>query len=176
MRISQLGRRVVDVFARPANVTQYAANDVIAASESDSATSGLRPLALASDPGKPFWLTYFSLATNKTDFPCTVRVHLYSVAKPTTAIAGDNVTFVQYYANVAQRLGSFDLPTLALQHAGDDYVFASRDDLRLLLVPANVNATNDEEHSIYYRLEIVSGTPTPSSGQSFTVRAVASDN
>lgn len=157
---------VQDTFTRPSNTDQYAANDVIAATTSDTGTTVLRSLALGRYPGKPFWLAYLRLETNLDTFTSTIRVHLYNVAAPDTAVNGDNAAFSRAYANVEDYIGFVDLP--AFTDVGD-VMSATRDDVRFLCAPAAASA------SIYYRLEIVSGTPTPSSGQSFTLVARAVD-
>lgn len=159
---------VQDTFTRPGagDTTQYSLNDVISATTSNTGTTELRPLALGPYPGKPFWLTYLALRTNLDTFICTVRVHFYTVAAPATAVNGDNAAFSRAYANVAQYIGFADLP--ALSDYGD-LAAAQNPDIRMLLAPAAGSA------SVYYRLEIVSGTPTPSSGQSFTLVARSVD-
>lgn len=155
---------VQDTFTRPADTTQYAANDAIAAATTDTGTTALRSLALASYPGKPFWLVYLRLETNTDTFLPQIRVHLFNVAQPDTAVSGDNVAFTRAYANVEDYIGFVDLPT---QADVGDCSSATRDDVRLLCAPVDSN--------VYYRLEIISGTPTPSSGQSFTLVARAVD-
>lgn len=166
-----------DTFTRPTDTTPYTIGDVIAATVSTTATTALRSLTLGRAVGKPFTLRYLSLATNKTDFLPTVRVHLYSVSNPAaspnsgTALVGDNVAMVQSYNNVSVRRGHIDLPAMVLGHAaGDDYTYASRDEMDFLFAPAS------DDTKLYYRLEIVAGSSiTPSSGQSFTLRARASE-
>ena len=174
--------RAVDEFTRPSDISAYTIGDVIAATVSLTSTTPLRGLALALAPGEPFRLAGWSLATNKTDFLATVRVHLYSVpdtaAAPNsgTALVGDNVPMVQTYNNLAVRLGQFDLPALALQHAaGDNLVFASRfEDLDIVLSPASNTGGYAEAVKVYYRYEIVGGSSiTPASGQKFYTRASA---
>jgi hypothetical protein len=157
---------VQDTFTRPANTTQYAANDAIAATASDTGTTVLRSLALASYPGKPFWLVYLRLETDLDTFTPQVRVHLFNVAAPDTAVSGDNVAFTRAYANTEDYIGYVDLPAQA--DVGDE-TSAYRDDVRMLCAPAAATT------NVYYRLEIISGTPTPSSGQSFTLTARAVD-
>lgn len=164
---------VQDTFTRPADTTAYAANDAIAATTSDTGTTPLRSLALASYPGKPFWLVYLELQTNLATFTPTIRVHFYNVAAPDTAAAGDNAAFTLAYANVEDYLGYVDLPALA--DLGD-FAGAYRDDVRLLLAPLSGDPGSvTADDSVYYRLEIVSGTPTPASAQSFTLVARAVD-
>ena len=157
---------VQDTFTRPTNTDQYSANDSISATTSDTGTTPLRSLALASYPGKPFWLVFLALRTNKDDFAGTVRVHFYNVAAPDTAVSGDNAGFTRAYANVEDYIDYVDLPAFSDQ---GNFASAKREDVRILLAPA-AGAS-----SIYYRLELISGTPTPSSGQSFTLVARAVD-
>ena len=167
--------RVQDVFTRPTNTTPYGAGDVISATVNDTATTVLRGITVARKVGKPCWLTYLEVSTNLTTFLTKLRLHFYTVAAPTTALVGDNVPFVRAYANVAQHIGAIDLPILTLVRAGDDFVrtFATLNtvdgQLPFLLTPDAADA------KVYYRIEIVEQTPTPSSGQSFTLTAHITD-
>lgn len=164
---------VQDTFTRPTNTDAYGLNDVISATVSDTGTTVLRSLALAAAPGKPFWLCFLRLWTNLDTFVPQVRVHFYNVAAPPTAVVGDNVAYSRAYANKAAYLGHVDLPTLV--DVGDG-ASASRDDVRLLLAPLDGDPGSvTRDYRVYYRLEIISGTPTPGSGQSFTLVARAVD-
>lgn len=165
---------VQDTFTRPANTDAYAANDAISATTSDTGTTALRSLALASYPGKPCWLVYLRLETSKADFAGTVRVHFYKVAAPDTAVAGDNAAFTLAYANTEDYIGYVDLPAFA---DFGDMAMASRDDVRLLLAPLDGDpGDTTADARVYYRLELISGTPTPDSAQSFTLTARVTDN
>lgn len=166
LHIGEVGMATVDLtdsWTRVADTNAYTIADVIAATVSNTDTTALRSLALGRSGTRGFALRFLSVAFQKTDFLPTIRVHFYNVAAPTTALAGDNVTFVQYYANRAQKLGFVDLPAHTLYHAGDDYTNAYKDNLDLILVPV--------AGLIYYRLEIVGGTSiTPSSAMPVNLR------
>lgn len=161
-----------DTFTRPANTDAYGATDVISATVSDTATTPLRSLDLALYPGKAFWLVYLRLETNLDTFAGTARVHFYTVAAPDTAVPGDNVAFVRAYANTEDYIGYVDLP--AFTDVGDE-MEAFRDDVRLLCQPAGDGASETADSKIYYRIALTAGTPTPASGQSFTIEARAVD-
>ena len=171
LHIGEVGvftKRIADSFARPADTTAYTINDVIGATVSDTGTTALRGLSLARAVGRGVVLRHFGVTFDKTDFLPTLRVHLFTVAAPTTALVGDNLALVEYDANVAQDLGAFDLPAHVLRDSGNDFTIAFRDDLDLLLEPA------DADSNIYYRLQIIAGTSiTPSSGMTVRVNAAA---
>lgn len=180
--MSRIGTRKTDTFTRPTNTTPYTIGDVISATTSNTATTPLRGLQLAESPGVPFRLVGWSLATNKTDFLPTIRVHLYILSDPAaapnsgTALVGDNVAMVQTYDNIPVRVCSFDLPAMTLQHAsGDDLTYASRfEDLDIIVPTAKIDDGYTDDPYIYYRYEITAGSSiTPSSGQSFRTRAHA---
>lgn len=152
---------VTDTWSRPNDATAYSANDRIGATTSDSGTTALRGLAIARVAGGSGYVTYWCLDTNLTTFLGTVRVHLYNVAQPASAIAGDNAAFAAKFANSLQHIGQFDLPTLALPAgAGSDLVRAFRDDLR---IPFKCAAGDT---NIYYAYELLNA-PTPTNNQTF---------
>jgi len=79
-----------------------------------------------------------------------VRVHLYNVDQPSTALNGDNDVFVQSDANQYAWVASFDLAALALSAgAGADMTRAVRDDLRIPFVCA------PNDRNLYYRYEVL---------------------
>jgi len=177
--VGAYGAGISDTFTRPADTTAYLIGDVIAATISNTATTPLRSLALARVAGEPFNIRGVSVATNKTDFLATLRVHFYSVADPAaapnsgTALVGDNIPFVQTYNNILTRIGYVDLPALALQHtAGDNYTIASAADDKLVKPAAGTGFPSGAASLlVFYRLEITGGASiTPISGQSFTTR------
>lgn len=144
-----------DSFARPNDATPYAAGDALAAATSDTATTPLRGLTLARVAGGAGYITYWRITVNHTTFLPRIRVHLYTVAAPTTALNGDNAAFTELDANQPVRIGHFDLPNLALSAgAGSDVVRASRDDLRLAF------KCDAADTKVYYRYEVLdSATP-----------------
>lgn len=154
------GFRRQDVFTRPANTTAYAANDVIAATTSDTGTTPLRGVLLGDVANLAFWLVYLRLDTDLDTFTPTVRIHFYNTDQPGTAVNGDNAAYTKVYANVDEYLGFADFPALA--DVGD-HASATNDTVRLQLLPKSGSTL------VYYRLEIISGTPTPGSAQSFTL-------
>lgn len=153
-----------DSFTRPADTTAYGIGDVLSATTSNTGTTALRGLELARTNGGSGYITSWAVTVNHTTFLPRIRVHLYTVAAPTTALNGDNGAFVELDANVPEWVASFDLPNFVLSAgAGADMVRAVRDDLR---IPFKC-ATTDSY--LYYRYEVLDAA-TPASGK--TVRTV----
>lgn len=163
-----------DVFARPTDTTGYGANDVIAATTDDTATTPLRSLRLATYPGRPFLLTKLRVWTNKDNFLPTLRVHFLRVSQPTTALAGDNSGLSRAYANEDNYIDYVDLP--ALQDVGDGAA-ARVQNIAVQLTPAGVVGSESADDRVYYRIEITStnSAASPSSAQSFTIEAEGAD-
>lgn len=147
-----------DQWTRPSNATAYDANDVIAKSATSTATVALPGLILALRPGGGGYLVGWSLSTNDTGMTPRVRVHLYNVPKPASALNGDNAVFVELDANQYNWVASFDLPAMVLAAgAGADMTRAVRDDLRIPFKCA------DGDNKLYYRYEILDAdTPAAS--------------
>lgn len=159
---------VTDAWSRPADATPYAQYDRIAADTNDTGTTPLRSVAIARVPGGSGYITFWEIVTNLTTFLAQIRVHLYTVAQPPTAMPGDNGAFAGKFANSLKRVGQIDLPTMALPGAtGSDLVRAYRDDIRLPFQCA------DGDTNIYYAYEITGSGLTPASGQTFNQKIKA---
>lgn len=160
---------VSDEFARPANTTAYAASDRVSATTNDSATTALRALdGIGGSAGGAGTLTKIVLETDKAaSMTPQFRIWFYSVAQPTTAVAGDNAAYPIKWANRAQRLGYVDLPAFfAPSGTGTDVSIA--EDL-FTRMPFQCAAADD---AIYYAIETLSAF-TPTSGQSFRLTVQA---
>ena len=147
-----------DAFQRLANTTAYAADDVLARTASDTDTDPLHGLTVARQDGGGGYIVGWSLSISGTGMTPRVRVHLFSVPSPATAIAGDNLAFAEYDANEYEFVKSFDLPNLVLNSGtGADMTRSVRDDLRIPFRCA------DNSRKLYYRYQILDGdTPAAS--------------
>lgn len=159
-----------DQWNRPADTTAYDANDVIAKSTSSTATVRLPGLVLARSPGRGGYIVGWSLSTNDTGMTPRIRVHLYNVPKPASALNGDNSVFIRLDANQYHWVASFDLPAMALSAgAGADMTCAVRDDLRIPFKCA------DGDTQLYYRYETLDAD-TPASATFFRTVALVDAN
>ena len=88
--VASVGGRTVlasDSFSRPANATAYAANDRVSATISDTGTTPLRALAVGRVDEGSGYITSARLWTNNvTAMTPRIRVHLFTVAAPATAL------------------------------------------------------------------------------------------
>lgn len=151
-----------DEFTRPDDATAYIADDVISATTSDTATTALRGLTLARKVGGTGYLRFWEIAVDHTTFLPRIRVHLYTVAAPTTALPGDNTLMVRKYANMPQKVGSFDMPALALPGGAGahDMVYAVKDDLNIAF------KCDAADTKLYYRYETLDAA-TPANLKKF---------
>ena len=158
-----------DTFNRPADTVDYAANDVVAATTSNTGTTALRGVELARINAGTGYITYWQVETNNTLFVPRIRVFLYNVAAPTTALPGDNVAMAEKFANRAEFVASFDLPALATATGGDSNR-AVRDDLRIPFKAAS------GDKNLYYRYVLLDASTNEASGQTFYTIARADAN
>lgn len=161
--------RATDTFNRPADTNNYASNDVVAATVSDTATTPLRGLTLARIAGGEGYLTSFRVTTNNSSWVAGFRVDLYTVAAPTTALTGDNVASAPKFANDGQFVGSFQIPTMTTP-TGSDLRMGIKDDLR---IPFKCAAADTK---LYYRLVLLAAETNEASGQTFNITAIADIN
>jgi hypothetical protein len=142
---------------RPDNTTAYAAYDRIADDTNDTDTTPIPGVTVSSENGGSGYITSASLSVDHTTFLPRTRVHLFTVAAPTTAIGGDNAAFARLAANESEYVGWFDLPTLALPGgAGTDLVVSRDDNLR---VPFTCDAADTD---LYPVIEVLDAA-TPAS-------------
>lgn len=150
-----------DQWVRPADATEYTANDVMAKSTASTATVLLPGLIVAHRPGGGGYIVGWSLSASGTGLTPRVRVHLYNVPKPGAALNGDNSVFVELDANQNDWIASFDLVAMALSSGtGADMTRSVRDDLRIPFKCA------DGDNKLYYRYEILD-TDTPAASTWF---------
>jgi hypothetical protein len=159
-----------DEWRRPVDTTAYDANDVLARSTATTATVNLPGLIVALRPGGGGYLMGWSLSCNHTGMTPRVRVHLYNVPKPASALNGDNAVFVELDANHYHWVASFDLPAMVLAAGtGADMTRAVRDDLRIPFKCA------EGDRKLYYRYELLDAD-TPASFSFFRTRALVDAN
>lgn len=149
----------------------YSGGDVISATVSDTATTPLRSVTLGrvGEGGGEGYVVYWEVTTDNVSFVPRIRVYLYTVAQPTTAIQGDNVASAPKFANLGEFIATFDLPALATP-TGADYNIAVRDDLR---IPFQCAAGSKE---VYYRYVLLDSDANEAAGQEMRTRAVADVN
>jgi hypothetical protein len=166
--VSGRGSEARDEFTRPNDANAYLANDVVSEDTNDTATTALRGLTLARKVGGGGYITFWELAVDHTTFLPRVRVHLYTHAAPVSALPGDNTLMVRKYANMPQKIGSFDLPALTLPGGAGahDMVYALRDDLRIPFKCATADT------KVYYRYEVLDAA-TPAANKKFYTTARA---
>lgn len=159
------GLEARDEFTRPNDATPYAADDVISADTSDTGTTPLRGLTLARKQGGTGYIRYWEISTDHTTFLPRIRVHLFTVAAPTTAVPGDNVLMVRKYANMPQRVYSFDMPALALPPGAGahDMVYAIKDDLNVAF------KCDAADTKIYYRYELLDAATPAAQKKVYTI-------
>lgn len=151
-------------FTRPADLTAYAANDVIRPTTSDTGTTPLVGMDFGVGPSD-LWIVHAKLESDVTTFLPAIRCHLFAAPAPPTAIVGDNTAFVRNWTNRKYRIGSFDFPALQLERSGDTAVVAVRNDIRdKMRFYANDQKMNTRV--LYPVLEALAAA-TPGSEQSF---------
>jgi hypothetical protein len=147
----------------------YAANDVIAADAENTGTTPLRGVTVARANGGTGYLVSARLTTNNASWTAGIRVDLYSVAAPTTALTGDNVAAAPKFANNAQFVGTFNFDTMSTP-TGSDFRRGIRDDLR---IPFKCAAADTK---LYYRLVTLAADANEAAGQDMVLTLIADLN
>ncbi len=158
--------QTTDTFTRVADTNAYAVGDSIGATVSDSGTTALRGIAVAgaaTTPGGTGYITGVELWTDQIACVAAIRVRLFTVAAPTTAVPGDNVAGILSVGNFAQEIGWIDLPVFAPE-AGTNTAVRTRDITTRLPFACAVADTK-----LYYRLQTQTAF-TPASAQGFWLR------
>lgn len=143
-----------------ASAGDYAANDVVAADTNDTGTTPLRGITVGRVVGGGGYLVGARISTNNASWAAGLRMDLYTVQAPTTALVGDNVASAQKYANAAQFVGSVEFATMSTT-TGSDFRRAVRDDLR---IPFKCDAADTK---LYYRLVTLAAETNESAGQAW---------
>ena len=153
---------------RPSNVTAYAANDVIA--DTESSPTLITFANAAREDGGSGYVVAARLTTNQDTFDTPVRLHLYHDAP--TAIA-DNAAMAVLAADAGKKIGTLDFSTPASGEASasDAAEAASGLDGGLRLPFTCESDSND----LYGILETLEGF-TPVSAQTFAVELVVDTN
>lgn len=149
--------RVSATFTRPADTTQYAANDVVCNSTSAPAVLTFAGMARGNGMGGRI-LTARHIKNNTTTTSATFRLWLYRTA-PTPI--NDNAQFPLLWANRANRLGFVDFShstagsgsdssSSQVTFAGVDYICAQADTslYGILIATATYTPASAEQHFI----------------------------
>lgn len=161
-----------DEFSRPTDTNAYAAGDAVSATTSDTGTTALRALSnigrVQADTG---YITKVRLATDQAANVAVFRLHFYTVAAPTTALVGDNVALVSYYANFVQKIGEVDLVPMTTSTVAGASTMAKAENSTIRMA----FALDAASRSIYYRLETLT-IFTPANAQKFYLEVAAETN
>lgn len=153
---------------RPANTTQYAANDLIANSASATAVTAMEFTNVARYSGGSFSIRRARMTKDDDDVTAaTFRLHLFA-ADPfaTDPQVGDNGTLVgALNATITDYLGSISFDMTA---SPDIYNTAGNAAIGVPALGNEINAKLSSGTSIYGVLE-ATGTYTPASGEIFTL-------
>lgn len=144
----------------------YAANDVIAADANTTATTPLRGITVARVAGGAGYLVAARATNEVAAWAAGVRLDLYTVAAPTTALTGDNVASAPKFANDPQYVGSIEFATMA-SPTGSDLRRGNRDDIR---IPFQC-ATGDAK--LYYRVVTLAAETGEVAGMQWNVMLAA---
>jgi hypothetical protein len=123
----------------------YAANDVVSADAETTATTPLRGITVARVNGGAGYLVLGKLTNEIAAWVAGMRMDLYTVAQPTTALTGDNVASAPKFANDGQYISSIEFSILATP-TGSDLRRQVRDDIRIPFKCAVADT------KVYYRL------------------------
>jgi len=167
--VSGIGLRDAVAFTRPADTNNYADNDVVSSTVSDTGTTPLLGLTLARVNGVGGYITSWRVTTDNTSWTAALRVDIYTVAVPTTALTGDNVASAPKFANDGEFIASFELPSFTTP-TGSDLRRASRDDLRIQFKPAAADV------EVYFRYVLLAAETNEASGQTFNTVAISDGN
>lgn len=157
----EIVRRSAEI-TRPENTTQYAAKDAIADASASAITHKIAEVARAN--GKGGMIVHAELHTDDvTPWTNSIYCVIYDKAAPSAFVA-DNSAFDLKYADVANIAGVIKFPSFeyATGAAGAD-IRSYVEGLDLTFECAG------DADDIYFQLYIPSGTPTPISGQKFTL-------
>lgn len=152
-----LRRRIRAEITRPANVTAYAAGDVVGA---DASTVPITLADVARKLGGSGEIVHVSLETNNvTVTNGTFAVHFFTAS---FTVAADNAAFADIHAQRANWVGSVSLPILVADSASAGGAWSKVDNVRIPFVCAG--ASDD-----LFAVIVVTGAYTPASGQVFSL-------
>lgn len=146
---------------RPADTTAYAANDVV--SDSTSATTPLTIAGVARFNGGSGYIVGMRLVTNLKSITPHIRVHLLSSIASLT-VAADNVAYKAVYADIAKRIGSYDLAALSTPADTTNSDLSGVTDFTMR-IPFICGAAVADIYVVLETLDIF----TPASGEKFTL-------
>lgn len=145
---------------RPADTTQYAANDAIADNDPSITTHLLSGMARAN--GGSGRIVRACIKTDNVSWTNAVRVVVYKAA-PAGGFIADNAAFDAKYADKASIVGSIMFPGFTAMGAGAAGGIRAAV-VEGLYIPYECGAGVSD---LYFQIYIPSGTPTPASGQKF---------
>jgi len=147
---------------RPANTTQYAANDAIADNDPSITTHLLSGMARAN--GGSGRIVRACIKTDNVSWTTAVRLVIYKAA-PADGFIADNAAFDAKYADKASIVGTITFPGFSAMGTG------AAGGIRAAVVEGLYipYACGAGVKDLYFQMYIPSGTPTPASGQKFYV-------
>ena len=153
-------RRIKKEFTRPANVTQYAANDCLADNAPGPATQNL-PFA-GRVVGGSGSIVRVDMATDNLSWTNPITLVIYDENVPAAWIA-DNDPFDPKYVDKGNIVA-----TISLSSFSKDATGAAGSYYKTLLDGLNIPyKCKSDSQNLYYQCFIPSGTPTPASEQKF---------
>lgn len=163
--ISALGAKAAQVqieITRPADTTQYAANDAIADNDPSITTHLLSGMARAN--GGSGRIVRAVIKTDNVSWTNALRVVVYKAA-PAGGFIADNSAFDAKYADKASIVGTITFPGFSAMGTG------AAGGIRAAVVEGLYipYACGAGVKDLYFQMYIPSGTPTPASGQKFYV-------
>lgn len=159
--------RLTGTFTRPADATAYAANDVV----SNNATT-TTPITLSGAVRANAGTGYIvgcRVATNLKGITPRMRVHVFNANNPT--VAADNAANKSVYADIAKRVGTFDLAAMTTGADATNSDMSAATDWTLR-IPFKAAAGDT---ALYVYLETLDAF-TPANGQAFTVELLIDQN
>jgi hypothetical protein len=184
-----VGSKFVSVtasFTRPANATAYTAGDVV--SNSASATTLMQFPRVVRMEGASGTVVKARLTTDKKDDTGAYRLFLYTKSEATVSVPADNAPNTAIYANRPYYIGFLDFPALTsgadtTNSTGSIAIWTggvgstTQPNGPLAFVADGTKAGNPfaAETAIYGHL-VALGTPTPASGQNFSVELTVMQN
>lgn len=153
-------------FTRPADVSAYAALDVV--SNSTSVGAVLTFTNLARTIGGSGYITKARIITNQSTNTARFRLHLFETSPDASSSRNDNVPFTQLFANRALAIGVIDFPAMVTEGAGSDAARSMNADIRL-------GFSGSATANIFGILETLDAF-TPANAQQFYVELIAEQN
>lgn len=154
-------RKVQCEITRPANETVYAAKDCLADNAPSIETQVFAGAARINNGHGT--ITRARIATDKVDWTAALVMFVYN-AEPAGGFIADNAAFDNMYADEASLIGKITFPAFSNITGGAGSASeATTEGLNI-----GFECVGDVD-DLYFQLYIPSDTPTPASGQKFTI-------